>query len=392
VALVAAVAVGAGTVLLVVRQPDGGTRRPVATVRAWSTFDEPPLSPRALPMISWTGREVAVFGGTAVPVAADVSRTLDDGALYDPARDSWRPMADPPFDPPLASPTGAWNGTELVVAGVPCGDRPAADASPEHCSPGGLLAGAFDPATNRWRPVDLPASIGPDAGFHAVEAIGSTGGGTLFELDDRRWFLGPDGTWTELPEPPFRVRLTCVVDARVLAVGYTDDSSYLERLSDQEELDGAIAVEGPQTMPEQPSEMVAATLAVPDGAWTVAIRADPAAVAPGYLNSACAPDGAYVYSSEPADGRQGFARYDATAGSWRDIAVPGVRPGVKPPAVVAAGHLLVWADVLLAYDPAADAWTERPRADAPATAIPAGDRAVLYSFLEGTVRFGTLRP
>lgn len=391
VGLVAAVAVGA--VLLVVRQPVGtGPARPVTAPRAWATFDAPPLSPRALPMIAWTGREVLVFGGTAVPVAADVSRTLDDGAIYDPARDTWRPMAAPPFDPPLASPAGAWNGSELVVVGVPCGDQPAADASQERCRPGGLRAGAFDPTTNRWRPVGLPASLGPDAGVHAVEAIGSTGGGSLFELDDRRWLLRTDGTSAELPEPPFRVRLTCVVGAEVLAVGYTDDSSYLERLSDQEELDGAVSLDGPQTTPEQPSEMVAATLVEPGGAWTVTSRADPGSVAPGYLNSACAPDGAYVFSSDPADGQPGFARYDAAAGAWRDIAVPAGRPGVNPPAVVAAGHLLVWADLLLDYDPVSDGWTERPRADAPATVIPAGDRAVLSSFLDGTVRYGTLRP
>jgi hypothetical protein len=391
VGLVATVAVAVGAALLVVGQPDGpGSSQSPAAARAWSTFDSPPLSPRSLPMVSWTGREVVVFGGTALPMAADVSRTLDDGAIYDPARDAWRPMAEPPFDPPLGSPSGVWNGSELLVVGVPCGDQPTADAAREHCAPGGLRIGAFDPAANRWRPVEPPASLGPNAGLQAVEAIGATGAGSLFALDDRRWLLRPDGSWTELPEPPFRVRLTCVVGEELLAVGYTDDSSYLERLSDQEELDGAI--EAPQTMPEQPSEMVAATLVVPDGAWAVVTRADPAAVAPDYLNSACAPDGAYVYSAEPADGRQGFARFDAIARSWREVASPPGRPGVNPPAVVAAGHLLVWADVLLDYDPDADGWTERPRAAAPATVIPAGDRAVLYSFLEGTVRYGTLRP
>jgi hypothetical protein len=69
--------------------PSDGSVAPVeASVGTWTIPSESPLSARQFPTVAWTGTEFIVWGGV-------VGNTgLTDGALYDPATDTWRPMAD----------------------------------------------------------------------------------------------------------------------------------------------------------------------------------------------------------------------------------------------------------------------------------------------------------
>jgi hypothetical protein len=106
-----------------------------------------PLGPRAAHSAVWTGSEMIVWGGTPgndnVPVA--------DGAAFDPETDSWRLIAAAPLVP-RARHSAVWTGSEMIVWG--------GSAGPEGPSNGALADGAvYDPAADTWRAIaDAPAA------------------------------------------------------------------------------------------------------------------------------------------------------------------------------------------------------------------------------------------
>lgn len=361
----------------------------------WANFDAAPLSPRAFPLIAWTGREAVIFGGSQVPGDGKVVHVLDDGGVYDPVEGAWRPMAEPPFEPPLAGPVGTWTGSELLVVGIPCKDLPVEDSSLWNCSPGGLRAGAFDPVENAWREVDLPASLGRDAHHRSIQAIGSTSQGSLFVLDGRYWLARGDDRWAELPSPPIKARSLCLVGDRLLALDYTDDVTYEDQLNAQEQAGGEVTQADP-TPPDQQSAMMAATLDLPGGSWETIPRRDTRGIAPPYLNSTCAPDGAYVFSAGASDDpATAYAHCDAITGEWEPIPPPAGRPNVSPPSAFVGGQLVIWGDSLLQYDPKTNRWAERSGIQPPTVVVPADERALLYHFPVGdrpTTQFDTFAP
>ena len=94
----------------------------------------------------WTGSEMIVWGGTS-----DGTTALNDGARYDPATDTWRPMQGAPI-----SRTGhdaVWTGTEMIVWG---GDN--ADNS----------GAAYNPAHDTWRLLTVTNAPSPRSGQTAV--------------------------------------------------------------------------------------------------------------------------------------------------------------------------------------------------------------------------------
>jgi hypothetical protein len=113
-----------------------------------------PVAGRSSPAAAWTGSEVVLWGGFALdgPVA--------DGAAYDPRTDSWRPLAPAPLDARSGA-AAVWTGTEVIVWGghgagpsVVSIDEDGRSHSPTSRSDGA----AYDPATDTWRPI-APAPI-----------------------------------------------------------------------------------------------------------------------------------------------------------------------------------------------------------------------------------------
>jgi hypothetical protein len=103
---------------------------PVVDDRAPGTWTVPapsPLSPRQFPEVMWTGEEFLVWGGV-------IGNTgLADGARYDPATDTWQPMASAPADVrPGAS--AVWAGDRMITAAK-------------------RTAHAYDPETDTWSPL-----------------------------------------------------------------------------------------------------------------------------------------------------------------------------------------------------------------------------------------------
>jgi hypothetical protein len=84
----------------------------------------------------WTGTEFIVWGGGGGPQAGP---TWNDGAIYNPATDTWRPMADSPLAGRVDH-CAVWTGTEMIIQGG--------------------LGGAYyddgaryNPATDTWTPI-----------------------------------------------------------------------------------------------------------------------------------------------------------------------------------------------------------------------------------------------
>ncbi len=83
----------------------------------WSTISttgQP--SPRSGHAAVWTGTEMLIWGGGALPTPSQVGSALVDGAAYNPTTDTWRPIRSAP-DTCLFVPTVVWTGTDMLVWG-----------------------------------------------------------------------------------------------------------------------------------------------------------------------------------------------------------------------------------------------------------------------------------
>src|SRR5262249_43665357 len=104
----------------------------------------------------WTGRQLFVWGGTGAG-----SQPLADGALYDPATGTWRPLPAAPFRS-RGDATAVWTGRQVIVLGGRGGEgRTALDAA------------AYDAAADRWSPLPaVPVGRGAIAGELTAVAAG----------------------------------------------------------------------------------------------------------------------------------------------------------------------------------------------------------------------------
>lgn len=225
-------------------------REPLVEPEGWEPMADSPLQGRAEPATAWTGTELLVWGGDgAFSDGGGGEPGRSDGAAYDPASDTWRPMANSPLPEPenaigASDYASAWTGSELLVWGGPgpkaAAYDPVAD-SWRRLDPGPLAertqfasvwtgselviiggyapladsvdmandgvwgdAAAYDPATQRWR--DLPGT-----GLERTGAAVWTGSEIVWVADSRSaegtagiaLALDPDGGgWRRLAEPP----------------------------------------------------------------------------------------------------------------------------------------------------------------------------------------------
>jgi hypothetical protein len=110
-----------------------------ATANGWERLSPSPLEGRTMVASAWTGSELLVWGGWRGTYGyAYAHGFFDDGAAYDPAADTWRPLPPAPIEG--RAPLSVWTGGELLVWGTSLRveDRPRDGA-------------AYDPATNSWQ-------------------------------------------------------------------------------------------------------------------------------------------------------------------------------------------------------------------------------------------------
>lgn len=166
----------------------GGRYNPAADTWAPISSTGAP-TPRAGTSMVWTGHEVLIWGGDALP---GDNRVFGDGARYDPATDSWRPMSSVGAPSPRSAPAAVWTGHELLVWG--------GDAADGNRAPLGDGA-AYDPATDTWRALPTDGAPSPRKMAAAVwtgrEAIIS-GGANPKPLRDGASFDPIANTWSPI--------------------------------------------------------------------------------------------------------------------------------------------------------------------------------------------------
>ena len=140
----------------------------------WRRLANSPLSGRSEAFIAWTGSSVLIWGGQKRDSITGFGDEYSDGALYDPAKDTWKPMAKWPLTERYGA-RAVWTGKRLVVWG---GASAAAGKDPPPLADGA----AYDPADDKW--TTLPAAplagrIAPLAGARGNAALFSWGPGEV---------------------------------------------------------------------------------------------------------------------------------------------------------------------------------------------------------------------
>jgi hypothetical protein len=274
----------------------------------WHRIADSPLSPRFDPAAVWTGKEALVFGGytRACSGVARQCGPLADGAAYDPATDTWRPIAPMPH---------RYHRPEAVLVGrtvYALSERPVAAAVPP----------------------DEHGARHEDGSVDEDEAV-------PFEIT--RYFLAYSTVrdeWTVLPPPTAGTygRKLAVVDGRLIAYG-------------RESVDGDLEWDPHErswvALPAQPhrfggrtmfdiggdavavgagdSDMVvdAARLDLDTGTWTALPSRDD-------ITSYGRPDAAAGRVVFANDSLRGGVLDPGGAGAWTD---PPARPGAEPSAL-----------------------------------------------------------
>lgn len=173
----------------------------------WMSMEDGPLGARVDAAATWTGEELFVWGGTGEG-ADEVG-----GAMYDPTRDEWRPVAAAPTEVGTGA-DAVWTGDRVLIFGGHLEtDDPRTDPSRQ------LLA--YDPSNDSWETFDeAPLEARDKAsvtwtgqelivwGGMRIDADQLDGGGPtpVTTFDDGAAFDPEPGTWRELADGPLEPR------------------------------------------------------------------------------------------------------------------------------------------------------------------------------------------
>ncbi len=134
--------------------PGGKYNLSTNTWAALPTVNAP--SSRTTHAAVWTGTEMLVWGGKATGTGT----LLNTGARYNPSTNTWAPIASTTLSGRIAF-TAVWTGTEMVIMG-------GADAIFDG---GGSVfkdGAEYNPSTNSWTPMVIPATVYNIKGASAV--------------------------------------------------------------------------------------------------------------------------------------------------------------------------------------------------------------------------------
>jgi serine/threonine protein kinase/N-acetylneuraminic acid mutarotase len=126
---------------------DGARFDPVENV--WEPLPQQGAAPgwRTTFSAVWTGNQMILWGGFGGSYGNNVVH--NDGAIYNPASDSWKPVSTVNAPEPRFNHVAVWTGKEMVVWGGYQDSRSwyAGARAPGHLGNGGR----YDPARNTWR-------------------------------------------------------------------------------------------------------------------------------------------------------------------------------------------------------------------------------------------------
>lgn len=193
--LVGAVAVLVVAAAVIFLRPSGGGKEPEAIEGTWTPLPSAGLVARTDFAYVSTGTAMIIWGGAT-------DRPLADGAAYDVRSSTWKPVAAAPLSARRGA-SAVWTGTTMIVFG---GQGPA-EGCPQLCA---LNDGAaYDPATDTWVPI-APAPLAA-RNWHTTVWLqdrmviwgGSWGGAAVA---DGASYDPASNTWTLLPAAPLEPR------------------------------------------------------------------------------------------------------------------------------------------------------------------------------------------
>jgi len=148
-------------------------------------------SPRSSHVSVWTGKEMIVWGGSVRELNAP-SDYYENGARYNPATDTWKPISTIGAPKGRVSATAVWTGTEMIVWGG-VNDAQAGDGGDA-----GRFVGTgarYNPATDTW--TEITSAGAPSPRLASVVWTGdgllTFGGYNSTHLSDV-WFYSPSRT------------------------------------------------------------------------------------------------------------------------------------------------------------------------------------------------------
>lgn len=166
------------------------------TTDSWRSISQSPLSTQSRRATVWTGSQIVVWGGCTLAGAQCDERNeglLSNGAMYDPATDTWAVMPPSPLAPAVHM-VADWDGSNVVIVITESG------------SEDGSQAATFDPQTLQWATITAPpikarrnaAGIWAEGQFviwgGRVEGEGvELADGASYDPATRLWSILPDG-------------------------------------------------------------------------------------------------------------------------------------------------------------------------------------------------------
>lgn len=168
----------------------------ISWASAWAPIAPDPRGVAVASYVVWTGREAISVGGR------DDKNQLRAGAsAYDPARNTWRSLADPPVNWERTNALVEWTGTEMLLVGgqTPVSFVPVSSGM------------AYDTATDTWRTFLTPPSgfisdRSPAAWTGTELLVWPSDGGDSSMVITPLAYNPTSDSWRTLPEPPLKRR------------------------------------------------------------------------------------------------------------------------------------------------------------------------------------------
>lgn len=289
-----------------------------------------PLAARDGHAAAWTGREMVIWGGALAGEPDELPPLAADGAAYDPAARTWRPLAPSPLIARTQSEV-VWTGEEVVVWG-------GLDAANQSLRDGAR----YRPADDTWEL--LPTGGPADRPFAQLEWTGDElllFGGQGGTVDGAR--LRPDDeAWTAIAAAPLDgadgVHVTWAGDRLVMLADFYEDRATV-----------AMSAWDPAT-----------------DTWT---ESSDTIVATGWAGEALWDGRRLIVASqvvEQPDGTVTAGALDPATGTWTPLALPPPDVWAELPTVWTGEEVLfvgTGSGDAAAYDPEAATWRDLPSFD-----------------------------
>ncbi len=289
-------------------------------------------------------------------------RPRDDGAAYAPSARRWRPITAPGFAPALLRPSGVWLGSALVVVGQPCDDQSGPDDDTEHCEPGGLAVGVYEPERDRWRIVPPPPT----------RPSRSVGTSSVNARPARQWSpWEATSSGCSIPSPSTGPRCHASGDRPVLRrprEHHRHRRPTAEPASRDQDPSASASDDTPQAGPasEPPTHLWSATLPAEGDDWTPPAPIPTAPV--------CAEGTAYIPAPTPL-------RLDPVDNTLVPLPPPPIALGTAPVVTTADDRVVFWPDdrSAVSFTPSTQQWriTEHGNGRRPDAAIWIGEEQFL---------------